>query len=116
MTKQAQHPIVTVTFLERQGCHLCDEARTIVDAVVRDVNADPENETNVSVKMVDIDTDPELQSQYDWEVPVVLINERQHSFHRVDAKRLRSALQTATRRAANTVGETKEDSAGRRPE
>ena len=34
----------------------------------------------------------DLAAQYGWDVPVVLLNGRQHSFHRVDRDRLSKAL------------------------
>lgn len=78
---------VELTFVTRADCHLCIEA----DATVTQVLAG----RSVTRRDVDVDSDPELQAKYDWEVPVVLINGRQHSFHRVDAARLAAALDRA---------------------
>ncbi|AOP52764.1 MAG: glutaredoxin family protein [Brevibacterium aurantiacum] len=76
--------MVTLTFLTRADCHLCETARkAIAEAVAgRDVNVDE----------IDIDSDDDLSGQYGWDVPVVLLNGRQHSFHRVDTDRLSKAL------------------------
>ena len=76
--------MVTLTFLTRADCHLCETARkAIAEAVAgRDVNVDE----------IDIDSDDDLSGQYGWDVPVVLLNGRQHSFHRVDTDRLSNAL------------------------
>ena len=73
-----------VTIYSRPGCHLCDEAETVVAAVCADLG-----ETYVVVM---IDDDPELQRRFTDEVPVTFVDGRQHDFWRVDATRLRTAL------------------------
>lgn len=77
--------MVTLTFLTRADCHLCEIAR---DAIAEAVAG-----RDVSVSEIDIDTDDDLAGQYGWDVPVVLLNGRQHSFHRVDSGRLSRALE-----------------------
>lgn len=76
--------MIDLMFLTRVDCHLCETARETVAEVVagRDVN----------VREVDIDTDDDLVAQYGWDVPVVLLNGRQHSFHRVEKDRLSKAI------------------------
>lgn len=86
----------TVTFVDRVGCHLCDEAKTTVTQVIDQVAQETGHTWTLNV--VDVDSDSELLERYDWEVPVVLVNGRQHSFHRVDARRLKASLI----RASNT--------------
>ena len=76
--------MVELTFLTRVDCHLCALARETVAEVAAG--------RDVRVTEVDIDTDDDLAAQYGWEVPVVLLNGRQHSFHRVDRDRLSQAL------------------------
>ncbi|GAB3049477.1 glutaredoxin family protein [Sediminivirga luteola] len=73
-----------VELLSRAGCHLCEEARPIVASAVR--------KHGVKLREVDVDSDPELRERYGDEVPVVLIDGRQHAFHRVDPQRLDLAL------------------------
>jgi glutaredoxin len=75
---------VDLTFLTRADCHLCEQAREDIAAAV--------GERDVVIAEIDIDTDAELRDKYDWDVPVVLLNGRQHSFHRVDRGRLARAL------------------------
>jgi glutaredoxin len=78
----------TVTLVTRPGCHLCDDAREIVTAVVGET---------ASARLVElsIEDDPDLASRYAEEIPVVLINDRVHNIWRIDADRLRNALQEA---------------------
>lgn len=73
-----------VTLYSRPGCHLCDDARTVIARVCADLG---ETFTEVS-----IDDDPELQRRYGEEIPVTLVDGRQHDFWRVDETRLRTAL------------------------
>lgn len=76
--------MVELTFLTRADCHLCETARTTVTEVAAG--------RDVTVSEIDIDTDDELAAQYGWDIPVVLLEGRQHSFHRVDRDRLARAL------------------------
>jgi glutaredoxin len=73
-----------VVLIGREGCHLCDEARDVVRRVVE--------ETGTSWTEVDVDEDAELRRRYSNQVPVVLVDGRQHDFWRVDEQRLRAAL------------------------
>jgi glutaredoxin len=73
-----------VTLYSRSGCHLCDDARAVIERVCADLD---ESFTEVSV-----DDDPELQRRFTDEVPVTFVDGRQHDFWRVDEARLRAAL------------------------
>jgi hypothetical protein len=73
-----------VTLYSRPGCHLCDDARAVIVRVCADLG-----EEYVEVS---IDTDPELQRRFGEEIPVTLVDGRQHDFWRVDEARLRTAL------------------------
>ncbi len=73
-----------VVVLVREGCHLCEAALAVVEAVAQ--------ETGDTWTTVDIDTDPALAQRWTDEVPVTFVDGRQHDFWRVDSKRLRAAL------------------------
>jgi glutaredoxin len=73
-----------VTLYSRPGCHLCDDARTVV-ARVCDALGEQYAE-------VDITTDPELERRFRDEIPVTFVDGEQHDFWRVDEHRLRRAL------------------------
>ena len=77
-----------VSVYTRVGCHLCDEALRVVAAVCE--------ECGESFAQVDIDTDADLVARYTDEVPVVLVDGRQHAFWHVDPQRLRQALAATT--------------------
>lgn len=73
-----------VTLYSRPGCHLCDDARAVIEAVCADLGE--------AYEEVDITTDDDLEDRYRDEIPVTLVDGRQHDFWRVDAARLRAAL------------------------
>jgi glutaredoxin len=73
-----------VTLYSRPGCHLCDDARAVIAAVC--------DELGEAYDEVDITTDDDLEDRYRDEIPVTLVDGRQHDFWRVDAARLRAAL------------------------
>lgn len=85
-----------VVLVGRQGCHLCDEARDVVRRVADD--------TSTSWAEVDVDADPDLLRLYSDEVPVVLVDGRQHDFWRVDEQRLRAALAPRRRWGRRSTG------------
>lgn len=79
-----------LTLLTKPGCHLCDDARDAVAAVIAETGAD------ASVEELNILDDPELNARYWDEIPVVLIGDRVHTIWRVDPARLATALREAT--------------------
>lgn len=78
-------PATIVTLLSKPGCHLCDDARAIVQTVLTDFST-------VDLVERSILDDAELHAQYWDEIPVVLIDDAVHTIYRVDADRLRAAL------------------------
>ncbi|CAM3637016.1 glutaredoxin family protein [Nocardioides zeicaulis] len=73
-----------VTLYTRPGCHLCDDARAVVERVCADLGE--------SFEEVDITADDDLEDRFGEEVPVTFVDGRQHDFWRVDETRLRTAL------------------------
>ncbi|MGQ4516462.1 glutaredoxin family protein [Streptomyces sp. DW26H14] len=73
-----------VTLISKPGCHLCDDARAVVERVCAQTGADFEEK--------DITGDEVLRDAYWEQIPVVLVDGEQHTFWRVDEKRLRREL------------------------
>jgi glutaredoxin len=73
-----------VTLYGKPGCHLCDDARAVVERVCADLGT--------SYDEVDITTSPDLMNAYADQVPVTFVDGKQHDFWRVDPARLRKAL------------------------
>lgn len=84
---------VAVTLLSKPGCHLCDDARVVIEAVLADFAA---RGVPIAFEEVDIMSDPRLARLHAEEIPVVLVNGRRHAIWRVDAARLSAALQKRT--------------------
>ncbi len=74
----------TVTLLSRPGCHLCDEARSIIARVAADLD--------IGWAERDISESADDLQEYGEMIPVTLIDGVQHDFWRVDESRLRRAL------------------------
>jgi glutaredoxin len=73
-----------VVLYSKPGCHLCDDARLVVEAVC--------SELGEAYDEVDITTSADLMSRFGEEIPVTFVDGTQHDFWRVDPDRLRSAL------------------------
>ncbi len=73
-----------VTLIGKPGCHLCDDARTVVARVTAELG-----EEFVERNILD---EPELYAEYWEQIPVTLVDGAQHDFWRVSEDRLRAAL------------------------
>jgi len=74
----------TITLLSRPGCHLCDDARTIIARVA--------DELGVAWTERDITASAQDMLQFGDMIPVTFVDGIQHDFWRVDEARLREAL------------------------
>ena len=84
-------PAVAVTLLSKPGCHLCDDARTVVTSVVGELRGGA-SALDISLTERSILDDAELLDRFAEEIPVVLIDGAVHNIWRVDPVRLRTAL------------------------
>jgi glutaredoxin len=73
-----------VTLYGKPGCHLCDDARAVIERVCGELG-----ETYEEISILD---DPALMDRFGEEIPVTFVDGRQHDFWRVDEGRLRAAL------------------------
>jgi glutaredoxin len=73
-----------VVLYSKPGCHLCDDARAVVEAVCAELGE--------SYDEVDITGSDDLVRRFGEEIPVTFVDGRQHDFWRVDETRLRAAL------------------------
>jgi glutaredoxin len=73
-----------ITLISRPGCHLCDEARDVIERVARDLNVQW-----VERSLLD---EPALNDAYEEQVPVTLVDGEMHDYWGVDENRLRAAL------------------------
>ena len=80
-----------ITLIGKPGCHLCDDARAVIERVAREEGVEWEE-----LNMLD---DPDLVARYAEQIPVTLVDGRQHDYWRVDENRLRKALSAPPRGA-----------------
>jgi len=87
---------VNLTLIGKPGCHLCDDARLVVNTVAAEFKA-AHTGVNASVQIrveeVDILEDDSLIAKYSEEIPVLLVNGMVHNYWRIDPIRLRDALE-----------------------
>jgi len=79
---------ITLSIVGKPGCHLCDDAKEVIDDVLKQF---PE----VDVEAVSIEDNPLWSDIYGERIPVILINGVEHAQWRVDADKLTVALRQA---------------------
>ena len=88
--------MTTLTLIGKPDCHLCEVAHEIVEQVVGELPEDADIEI-IETSILD---DPALYDLWWEKIPVVLIDDRLHAHWRLDAARLRTALEQAASLAA----------------
>ncbi|MEY2634078.1 MAG: hypothetical protein RIS75_18 [Actinomycetota bacterium] len=73
-----------ISLIGKPGCHLCDEARTVIMAVCA--------ERGESWEEISILDHPELAEEYWTEIPVVLVDGNKVAFWRVSKQQIATAL------------------------
>jgi glutaredoxin len=84
------HPL-EITIYSRPGCHLCEEAKAVMQPLLQEFGA--------TVREVNIDKDAELAERYSWDIPVIFLGPRKAAKHRVDAIQFRRQLGEARAKA-----------------
>ena len=75
---------IELTLLSRSYCHLCHEMAVALAPIAE--------EFGVGVRIVDVDSDPELEAKYDELVPVLLFGDDELCHHFLDAAKVREYL------------------------
>lgn len=84
---------IEITLITKQGCHLCDDARSVVEQTLQEFrSANPA--ADVSLVEQDLMGSAELLARYSEEIPVVLIDGKMHAYWRVDKTRLLAKLES----------------------
>ncbi|HEV2075299.1 MAG TPA: glutaredoxin family protein [Thermoleophilaceae bacterium] len=76
-----------VTLYGKPGCHLCEEARTVVEAVRAD--------RGFELREIDVSLDPVLHRRYGERIPVVAVDGTEAFEYFVDPAALHEALDEA---------------------
>lgn len=77
----------SVTVIGKPGCHLCDDATGVVRSVLEDY-------PDVALTLADLGDNPEWQAHYAEKIPVVLVNDTEHAFWRVNVEEFKRELDT----------------------
>lgn len=78
---------MNVTLVGKPGCHLCDDAREVIQLVISEFPAG-----SITLTEESIEDNQELFDAYWEQIPVVLINGKVHNYWRIDGERLRLKL------------------------
>ena len=73
-----------LTLYSRPGCHLCDDMKAVVDRVARSIP--------ITIEIVDISADPQLEARYGLEIPVLLVDGKKAAKYRVSEEELKRIL------------------------
>ena len=84
--------LISLTLLTKPGCHLCEEAKTVVDSAIDKFKSEHSSENPIELTEVNILEDQALLERYGEEIPVLQINGATHSYWRIDSERLIAAL------------------------
>lgn len=73
-----------VTLIGKPGCHLCEDARAVIERVCAEIGVAWEERSILD--------EPALAIRYREEIPVIMVDGQIHDYWRVDPERLRRAL------------------------
>ena len=76
-----------ITLYTRPGCHLCEEAKALIEPLLREFGA--------TLREVNIDEDAVLRQRYGADIPVIFIGSRKAAKHRLDTVKFRRQLRDA---------------------
>ena len=85
---------VAITLIGKPGCHLCDDARAVIERVRAELAG---RGIRTTLEELDILQDPELARRHAEDIPVVRVGDRRHAVWRVDGERLARAVERAAR-------------------
>jgi glutaredoxin len=78
--------VKTLTLYSRVGCHLCDVMKEQLDSIRARIP--------FALEVVDIDRDPALKAEYDYDVPVLVVDGKKIAKYRLDEAMLLRRLET----------------------
>ena len=65
VSREKKPALPQVTFYTKAGCHLCEEARDMLDDIAAEVDYE--------LTEIDIRSNPELFEQYRYRIPVIIV-------------------------------------------
>ncbi len=85
MTRAKEPSQPRVTFYTKAGCHLCDEARDMLDDIAA--------KSDFELTEVDIRSNSRLFEEYRYRIPVIIINDKTILEGRIEFSDLAKAFQ-----------------------
>lgn len=85
MSKAEEPSQPRVTFYTKVGCHLCEEARDMLDDIAA--------QETYELTEIDIRSNPELFEEYRYRIPVIIINDERVLEGRIEYRDLAQAFQ-----------------------
>jgi glutaredoxin len=82
--------MIALTVYSRPGCHLCEEMKAAIDRVAQSIP--------LTVEVIDISDDAELEARYGLEIPVLLVDGKKAAKYRVSEKELARILRARATR------------------
>ena len=73
-----------LTLYSRPGCHLCDDMKAVINRVARTIP--------LTLDVVDISTDADLERRHGLEIPVLMIDGKKAAKYRVEEDELTRIL------------------------
>jgi glutaredoxin len=70
VTRPAEPKPIQVTFYTKAGCHLCEEARDMLEDIAA--------VTPFELTEIDIRSNPSIFEKYRYRIPVIFINDEEH--------------------------------------
>lgn len=83
-TSAQPSPTHTVIFYTKAGCHLCDDARELLEDLAAEITFD--------LREIDIRTDMQVFEEYRYRIPVIIIDNTTTVEGRISAATLRRAF------------------------
>lgn len=84
MSKQAK---IEVTFYTKAGCHLCEDARELLEEIAQEIE--------YGLTEIDIRSDMAVFEMYRYRIPVIVINQEKVLEAPIEADELAQAFQQA---------------------
>jgi glutaredoxin len=72
--------MIQIDIYSRPGCHLCDEAKAVIERV--------QLRFAFAVRVINIESDPALEKEYGEQIPVVFVNGNKAFKYHVDEAEL----------------------------
>lgn len=87
MNRANEPPQLQVTFYTKAGCHLCEEARDMLDDIAA--------QTPYELTEIDIRSNTEIFEEYRYRIPVIIVNNDRLLEGRIEFRDLANAFHLA---------------------